>query len=93
MKLWKTPTIDPLDGFTPMAEDDWPVAVVDRWPAGRLRQSAMQAYDALARSGEIRPDGVHRYRSGVVVVMYRAKLPDAWIHDLLARAERALVSG
>lgn len=76
------------DGFSVMT--DWPVVVEDRWPAGALRQTAMQAYDALARSGEIRPDGVHRYRSGVVVVMYRAQIPEAWVHDLLRRAERAL---
>lgn len=82
---------DALAGFVPV--DDWTVAVEDRWPAGRLRQTAMQAYDALARSGEIRPEGVHRYRSGVVVVMYRAQIPEAWIHELLARAERAFVSG
>ena len=79
------------DGFGVMT--DWPVAVEDRWPAGTLRQTAMRAYDALARSGEIRPDGVHRYRSGVVVVMYRAQIPEAWIHELLARTERAFVSG
>lgn len=83
--------VEALEGFTPMADDDWPVTVEDRWPAGTLRQTAMQAYDTLARAGEIRPDGVHRYRSGVVVVMYSAKLPDAWVHDLLRRAERVIV--
>lgn len=85
-------TDEALEGFTPMAADDWPVAVEDRWPAGTLRPTAMQAYDRLARAGEIRPEGVHRYRSGVVVVMYSAKLPDAWVHDLLRQAERTCVT-
>ena len=85
-------TAEALEGFTPMAADDWPVCVEDRWPAGTLRQTAMQAYDRLARAGEVKPEGVHRYRSGVVVVMYRAKIPDAWIHDLLRQAERVCVS-
>ena len=82
-------TDDPLEGFMPMAADDWPVIVEDRWPAGTLRRTAMQAYDILAHAGEILPDGVHRYRSGVVVVMYRAKLPEDWVHDLLRIAEHA----
>lgn len=72
-----------------MAKDDWPEEVADRWPAGRLRPSAMQAYEAMARAGEILPQGVTRYDSGVVVVRYRAKIPDAWIRELLGRRERA----
>ena len=92
MKTW-APVVDLLHGFTPMAADDWPEAIEDRWPPGRLRQTAMQAYDALSHAGEILPDGVHRYRSGVVVVMYRARIPEAWVHELLAREERRLTRG
>ena len=89
MRTW-APVVDLLQGFTPMAADDWPVVCEDKWPAGRLRESAMLAYNALARKGEILPAGTHRYRSGVVVVMYRAKIPEAWVRELLAREERRI---
>ena len=82
---------DPLEGFTPVT--DWAVNVEDRWPAGRLRDTAIQAYDMLARQGEILPDGVHRYRSGVTIVLYRARIPEAWVHELLARKEREIIGG
>ena len=79
--------------FLPMAADDWPEELEDRWPAGRLRQTAMQAYDALGRAGEILPQGILKYRNGVTIVQYRAKLPPAWVHELLAREERRIAHG
>lgn len=92
MRTW-APVVDLLQGFTPMAADDWPEMIEDRWPPGRLRQTAMMAYDALACSGEILPDGVLTYRSGVTVVQYRARIPEAWVHELLAREERRITHG
>ena len=97
MKVWKkpekteTPAADPLAGFTPMADDDWPVCVEDRWPPGRLRRTAMLAYDRLAQDGEIRPEGVRRLAGGAVVVRYLAKIPEAWVHELLGKAERRIM--
>ena len=82
-----TAAVDPYEGFKVMGEDDWPVEVVDVWPAGRLRVSAMDAYDKLVRTGEIAPQGAIRRRDGMVVVRYRAKIPEEWVHDLLRRAE------
>ncbi|MGN0776028.1 MAG: hypothetical protein ACI4MM_05045 [Candidatus Ventricola sp.] len=73
-----------------MADGDWPVCVEDRWPPGRLRRTAMAAYDHLAQSGEIRPQGVRRC-GGVVVVRYLARIPEAWVHELLAREERRMI--
>lgn len=93
MKLWKRPTVDPLEGFVPLAADDWPVQVADRWPAGRLRRSAMLAYDELAGRGEIRPQGVQKASGGVVIVRYMAQIPEAWVHDLLPRVEREMTGG
>lgn len=93
LKVWKTPEKtddDPLAGFVPMAADDWPVCVVDRWPPGRLRDTAMAAYDRLAQDGEIMPQGVQRTKQGAVIVRYLAKIPDAWVHELLGRAERGM---
>lgn len=93
MRVWTKPekTDDnPLAGFVPMAADDWPVCVVDRWPPGRLRDTAMAAYDRLAQDGEIRPEGVQRTKQGAVIVRYLAKIPDAWVHELLGRAERGM---
>ena len=83
-------TDDPYAGFAVMAADDWPVEVADVWPAGRLRASAMAAYDTLAKAGEIAPQGAFKARSGVVTVRYRAKIPDAWVHDLLRQAEKKI---
>ena len=83
----KTPP-DFMAGFYPMACDDFPVRVLDRWQKGRLRKTAMTAYDRLARQGEILPDGVFRCGDGAIAVKYRARIPDAWVHDLLAKAER-----
>ena len=82
-----TAASDPYEGFTVMAADDWPVEVVDVWPAGRLRASAMDAYDKMVKAGEIAPQAAIRRRDGVVVVRYRAKIPAEWVHDLLRRAE------
>ena len=93
MRLWKARTADPLEGFLPLSDDDWPVQVADRWPAGRLRRSAMQAYDELAGRGEIRPQGVQRASGGAVVVRYRAQIPEAWVHELLARTEQEMTGG
>lgn len=93
MKVWKKPEkteADPLVGFTHMADDDWPERVEDRWPPGRLRRTAMAAYDRLAQDGEIRPEGVRRLAGGVVVVHYRTRIPAAWVHELLARAESGM---
>ena len=93
MKVWKTPEKmddDPLAGFVPMADDDWPVRVEDRWPPGRLRCTAMAAYDRLAQDGEIMPQGVQRTKQGAVVVRYLAKIPEAWVHELLSRAEKMM---
>ena len=93
MKVWKKPEktdADPLAGFVPMSSDDWPVRVVDRWPPGRLRRTAMAAYDRLAQDGEIRPEGVQRTKQGAVVVRYLAKIPEAWVHELLGIAEKTM---
>lgn len=84
----KMTAFDPLEGFTPMAEDDWPESIEDRWPAGRLRKTAMAAYNEMARVGEIKPMGVYRERSGTTLVRYSAKIPGQWVHELLARTER-----
>lgn len=94
MKVWTKPEkaeIDPLAGFVPMADDDWPVCVEDRWPPGRLRHTAMLAYDQLAQSGEIMPQGVNRTGSGVVVVRYLARIPETWVREMLGRAERGMM--
>lgn len=88
MKLWKKPAVDPLAGFAPMAEDDWPESIEDRWPAGRLRRTAMAAYDEMARAGEIRPMGVYKDRAGATLVRYRARIPAAWVRELMGKAER-----
>lgn len=88
MRTWKAPVCDAA--FVPMDADDWPEEIHDRWPPGTLRPQAMRAYDALARQGEILPIGVDRYASGVVIVRYRAKIPDVWIRELLGKqAQRA----
>lgn len=81
-------TDDPYAGFTVMAAYDWPAEVEDVWPPGRLRPSAMAAYDSLVVAGEIRPQEAKRRCDGAVVVRYRAKIPDAWVHDLLRKAEK-----
>lgn len=83
-------TDDPYAGFAVMAADDWPVEVADVWPAGRLRASAMAAYDSLVKDGEIAPQGAKRRYDGAIVVRYRAKIPDAWVHDLLRKAEKKI---
>lgn len=69
---------------------DHPVMVRDRWPPGKLRPSAKAAYDVLARSGDIVPQGVLKYKSGVVVVEYAAQLPEEWVHDLLRKVEKKI---
>lgn len=83
---------DPLSGFSPMAADDWPVEVLDKWPAGRLRPSAMAAYDSLAAAGEVVPIGTRRMRDGAIIVSYRAQIPPEWVHDLLRKAESRCLS-
>lgn len=85
-QVWAKPVIDLLAGFVPM--DDWPEHIEDRWPRGKLRRTAMMAYDHLARKGEIRPQGVRREADGAVVVAYRAQIPVAWVHELLRRTEQ-----
>ena len=91
MRVWSRQKIDPWTGFVPIGREDYSVIVVDRWPRGRLRQTARMAYDELVRTGDIIPEGVTQESSGVVVVRYRAPLPEAWMHDMLAQVERMII--
>lgn len=81
---------DLLQGFEPMSADDWPEECVDRWPAGTLRETAKQAYDQLAVSQELRPEGLRRGADGATLVKYRAQIPQQWVRDLLRRAEQEI---
>lgn len=92
MKTW-TLSVDPLAGFVPMAADDWPIEAADRWPPGRLRATARMAYDHLAAQSEIQPVSVRRDATGAVIVTFKAKIPEAWVRDLLRRAEKVIMEG
>lgn len=63
------------------------VEVVDVWPPGRLSQAEMDAYDALASAGRIRPVRVDRDGAGRVYVRYMADIPEQWIREELREAK------
>lgn len=72
--------------------DKWPPApfdieVVDVWPPGRLTDAARDAYDALARTGRIKPRKVTRDAAGRVIVRYMADIPEQWIRQELKEAK------
>lgn len=79
------------DDFVPATarEIGYPFAVHDRWPPGKLRETAKAAYQVLARRGEILPQGIVRNRDGALVVRYDSCIPADWIHDELRRTEKA----
>lgn len=78
------------DGFMP---EQARVACVDRWPPGRLRQTAKAAYDSLAQAGVIRPECITRDRSGATYVRYASCIPQEWAREELAKAEQIIRSG
>lgn len=77
---------DQLQEFTPV--DDWPILCTDRWPPGRFRDTARQAYDALAVDCGILPVSVRRETDGATVIRYRSQIPHEWTLDLLKEQEQ-----
>ena len=61
--------------------------IVDVWAPGRLSVHARDAYDALAKSGRIRPLRVKHDAAGRVIVRYLADIPAPWIHEELRAAK------
>ena len=83
-------TVKTADGrrlrFEPAPVD---VEIVDLWPPGRFTQAEQDAYDALARTGRIRPLRAARDGAGRMIVRYMADIPEQWIHGELAAARDA----
>ena len=78
----------PLQGFVPV--DDWPIQCADRWPPGRLRDTAKLAYDLLAQRGDLLPVGLSKTDDGAILVRYRGQIPQEWILELLKKAEQEI---
>lgn len=78
------------DGFTPELAR---IACVDRWPAGRLRDTAKLAYNRLAADGVIRPECITRDRFGATYVRYASCIPHEWAREELAKVEQIIRSG
>lgn len=78
------------DGFTP---EQARVACIDRWPPGRLRQTAKAAYDRLAQAGVIRPEYITRDRAGATYIHYTSTIPHEWTREELAKEEQIIRDG